>query len=70
MAGHRRGPSTLQGEKTKIVKAKKQVGGELVDSLLGCSHFFFEASAWPSTERCDGAAICPSVRALSTSRVS
>ena len=69
MAEHRRGPSTLHGEKTKIVKAKKQVSGELVDSLLGCSNFFFEASAWPSAERGDGATICPSVHALSTSRV-
>jgi len=51
----------------KTVTANRQVGGELVDSLLGCSDSLLEAGARPSTETGDGVAVCPPVHVLSTS---
>lgn len=64
------GRSSVQGEKMKTVKANEQVGGELVDSLLGCSDSPLEAGARPSTETGDEAAVCPPVHGLSTSVIS
>lgn len=55
LAGHRRGPSTVQRQKT--VEADRQMIGEPVDSLLGCFIFLPEAGTRPSAKRGDGVAI-------------
>ena len=48
-------------------ESNEQVGGELVDSLLGCSDSLLEAGARPSTKTGNEAAVCPPVHGLSTS---